>query len=246
MSDITIEQRGNVALLTVDRPPANAMSPELLQEGIAAAREVEASDAAAVVITGQPGFFSAGLDLKIAPTLDADGQRDLVRGINELFAAWFAFPRPVVCAVNGHAIAGGLILALCGDWRVVGSVGKFGLTELAAGVPYPAVASLVVRHELAAPVARQLMLKADLVDAAEAMRLGLFDERVPDEQVIDRALEVAGEMAALPQAAYWKTKRDLRGAGIDALEALTRGDAEAEGWVEGDAGDRASRLLGSQ
>src|SRR3954454_9784485 len=132
MEHITIEMRGEIALLTVDRPPANAMSPGLLAEGVAAAREIEQSNAAAVVIAGMPGYFSAGLDLKIAPTLDADGQRDLVRGINELFSAWFAFPRPVVCAISGHAIAGGLSLALCGDWRVVGHRGRFGLTELKA------------------------------------------------------------------------------------------------------------------
>src|SRR4051812_3236125 len=204
--NITIESRGEIALVNIDRPPANAMSPELLVEGVKAAREAEESGAAAAVIAGRPGFFSAGLDLKIAPTLDEDGQRALVRGINDLFGAWFSFPRPVVCAVTGHAIAGGLILALCGDWRVVGHSGRFGLTEIAVGVPYPAVASLVVRHELSAPVARRLMLGARLMDADEAMRLDIFDEQVDDDAVVDRALEVAGELAALPAGAYWKTK----------------------------------------
>jgi enoyl-CoA hydratase len=244
MEHITIERRSELALVTVDRPPANAMSPELLAEGLEAAREAEQSGAAAIVIAGRPGYFSAGLDLKIAPTLDADGQRDLVRGINELFAAWFAFPRPVVCAVTGHAIAGGLILALCGDWRVVGHRGRFGLTELKAGVPYPAVASAVVRHELTAQVARDLMLRAELLGAEDALARGVFDEQVADHFVVDRALAVAREMAALPSGAFEKTKRDLRGAAIDQLEALTRSDAEAGGWIEDDAGDRAERLLG--
>jgi enoyl-CoA hydratase/carnithine racemase len=241
---ITIEKHGEIALLTVDRPPANAMSPDLLAEGRAAAREAEQSGAGAVVIAGRPRYFSAGLDLKIAPTLDADGQRGLVRGINELFAAWFAFPRPVVCAVTGHAIAGGLILALCGDWRVVGQSGRFGLTELRAGIPYPAVASAVVRHELSAPVARELMLRADLIDASHALRLGVFDEQVPDDEVVERALVVAAEMAALPAAAFWKTKRDLRGAAIKSLDELIRSDDNAGDWIEDDAGQRATRLLG--
>src|SRR4051812_36973878 len=224
--NITIESRGEIALVNIDRPPANAMSPELLVEGVKAAREAEESGAAAAVIAGRPGFFSAGLDLKIAPTLDEDGQRALVRGINDLFGAWFSFPRPVVCAVTGHAIAGGLILALCGDWRVVGRSGRFGLTELAAGVPYPAAASAIVRAELGPEAARRLMLRADLTDAAGAVAAGVFDEQVEDAEVFVRAREVAHEMAALPAEAFAQTKRDLRGAVVDELERIIESDAD--------------------
>ena len=73
---------------------------------------------AAVVLTGSGGFFSGGVDLKLAPTLSADEQRGMVAGINRMFADWYGFPRPVVAAVNGHAVAGGMILALCADHRV--------------------------------------------------------------------------------------------------------------------------------
>src|SRR5205085_6446111 len=117
-----------------------------------------------------------GLDLKVAPTLDDDGRRAMVRGINRLFIAWYGLPHPVVCAVSGHAIAGGLILALCGDWRVVGRSGRFGLTELAAGVPYPVAASAIVRAELPPEAARRLMLRADLTDAEGAVAAGVVDE----------------------------------------------------------------------
>src|SRR5207237_420200 len=78
-----------------------------------------------------------GVDLKVGPTLDSEGQRALVDGINRLFAGWYSFPRPVVCAVNGHAVAGGMILALCGDYRVGSTEGKLGLTELRVGIAYP-------------------------------------------------------------------------------------------------------------
>ena len=155
---VTVEAHDDLAVVRIDRPPANALDLQLLKEGHAALAELEASAPGAVVIVGRDGFFSAGVDLKLAPALDADGQRAMVEGINRMFAGWYAFPRPVVCAVNGHAIAGGLILALCGDYRVGPAEGRFGLTELRVGIPYPAAAMTVVRAELAPPVARRLAL----------------------------------------------------------------------------------------
>ena len=243
---ISIRADGDIAVVAIDRPPANALDPQLLDEGREAAHEIERSEPAAVVLHGRPGFFSAGLDLKVTPTLDQDGLRTLVQGINGLFMAWYGLPRPVVCAVNGHAIAGGLILALCGDWRVVGQSGRFGLTELQAGVPYPAAASAVVRAELEPAAARRLMLRAGLVDAATALAEGAFDEQVEDDAVIPRALEVARELAALPAAAYARTKHDLRGRVLDDLRREVEGDAEslAGDWRAGDAAEGAARLLG--
>ena len=109
------------------------MDPGLLADAVAATEEIAAADPGAVVLTGRPGFFSAGADLKVVPTLDADGQRAMVDGINGLCMAWYGLPRPVVCAVNGHAIAGGLVFALCADYRVAAADGRHGLTELRAG-----------------------------------------------------------------------------------------------------------------
>ena len=161
---LTIEQHGDVALLRIDRPPANALDLELLEEGARAHDELAAASPGAVVITGRDGFFSAGVDLKLAPTLDEEAQRRMVTGINRLFAGWYAFPRPVICAVNGHAIAGGLILALCGDQRVGARQGKLGLTEVTAGIPYPRAAIAIVRAELSAASARRLVLGGELVE----------------------------------------------------------------------------------
>src|SRR5713226_6491968 len=96
---VSIGADGDVAIVAVARPPANALDPQLLEEGRDAVRELERLDPAAVVLHGRPGFFSAGLDLKVTPTLDAVGQRALVDGINQLFIAWYGFPRPVVCAI---------------------------------------------------------------------------------------------------------------------------------------------------
>lgn len=193
---MTIEQRGEVALVRIDRPPANAMDPQLLSDGRAVLEELRASEPAAVVLTGRPGFFSAGVDLKLAPTLDRDAQREMVDGINRTFLDWYSFPRPVVSAVNGHAIAGGLILALTGDQRVGAGDGKLGLTELRAGIPYPAAAIAIVRAELSPPAARTLALRADLVDMRRGLELGLLDAVEEPGALVDRCVEVANELAA--------------------------------------------------
>ena len=239
---VRIEERGDVALVTIDRPPANAMDLELLEDGRHVLEELAASGPAAVVLTGREGFFSAGVDLKLAPTLGAAEQRAMVEGINRLFAGWYSFERPVVAAVNGHAIAGGLILALCADHRVGGGEGKLGLTELKAGIPYPLAAMAVVRAELSPSAARHLVLHAELVGPPEARELGALDEVVAPDQVLPRALETAERLAALPPSAYGRIKHQLRG---DTIEALGRigDDPLLESWMAPEAGDAAAGIL---
>jgi enoyl-CoA hydratase len=217
------------------------MDPQLLDEGRRLAEELVADPPAAVVLTGREGFFSAGADLKIAPTLDAAGQRAMVEGINGIFAAWYGFPRPVVAAVNGHAIAGGLILALCADYRVGSTEGKYGVTELKAGLPYPSVAMAVVRAELHAPATRRLVLGADLVSAEVARDAGAFDELAEPDQVLHRATEVARDLSALPSEAYAKVKSQLRGPVLAA--ALAEPDPLLEGWAGSETAEAVSGIL---
>jgi len=245
MRFVSIEEHDDVAVVRIDRPPANAMDPGLLADAVAATEEIAAADPGAVVLTGRPGFFSAGADLKVVPTLDADGQRAMVDGINGLCMAWYGLPRPVVCAVNGHAIAGGLVFALCADYRVAAADGRYGLTELRAGVPYPTMAIAVVAAELSAPAARRLVLRADLVDAADLRELGAFDEVVPNDEVLDRALVVARELGALPSSAYAATKRRLRAPTLALAARLQAGEADPLGdaWTDADTASRAAAIL---
>jgi enoyl-CoA hydratase len=200
----------------------------------------------AVVITGRERFFSAGMDLKAVPELAPAEQRQTVDGINRLFSGWYAFPRPVVAAVNGHAIAGGLILALCADHRVCATEGKLGLTELRAGIPYPAAAIAVVRAELSASTARRLALGAALVGPQEALELGMVDELCAREQVVPRALELATGLAELPRATYGVVKRQLRAPAIEALDRVLSGgagDPVLGAWVGDDTRAAAASLL---
>jgi enoyl-CoA hydratase len=240
---VEIELHGEVALVRIDHPPANAMDFELLGAGDEVRDQLEREAPGAVVITGRDGFFSAGVDLKLAPTLDPDGQRDLVAGINRLFTGWYGFPRPVVCAVNGHAIAGGLILALCGDHRVCSTEGKIGLTELKAGIPYPAAALVAVQRELSPQAARLLALGADLIDTHRALELGVVDELATPDRVVDRALEHAAKLAALPREAYTRVKRQVRGEAVEEMRRAGENDPMLAGWFGGEGAAAARSIL---
>lgn len=242
---VTVEARDETALVRIDRPPANAMDRELLGDVVAACEQLAADEPAAVVITGREGYFSAGVDLKLAPTLDAEGQAEMVDRINRMAAGWYGFPRPVVGAVNGHAIAGGIVLALCADHRVGGTEGRFGLTEVRVGIGYPAVAIAVVRAELSPPAARDLVLRGELMDSQAALERGLLDELVEQDAVLDRALEVAAELAALPPQGYAFVKRQLRAPVIAAARELLEGgaDALAGAWVGGETAGAAAAAL---
>jgi enoyl-CoA hydratase len=243
---VNVEERGEVAVVRVDRPPANALDPDLLQQGQAVAEELRGAEPAAVVIVGRERFFSAGVDLKLVPQLDADGHRAMVEGINHLFLAWYSFPRPVVCAVNGHAIAGGLILALCGDYRVCArGDAKLGLTELRAGIPYPSAAMAIVKAELEPSAVRVLALGAELVGPDAALQLGMVDELADPDDVLPRAVEVAEGYAALPRGAYARVKDQVRGAAVSALREVVEsgGDPMLAGWVGDETAEASAAIL---
>ena len=224
MAHVSLEDRDGIAVLTVDRPPANAMDVGLLEELVAAVGRLAGDPPRALVLAGRPGFFSAGADLKAIPDYGPDEQRRSIEGINAMALGAYALPCPVVAAITGHAIAGGFVLALTADHRIASTAGQYGLTEVKVGVPYPQAAIGVVRAELTPHAARALALGNRLVDAQECVRLGAFDEAVAPTVVTARALEVAAELAAFPADVYARTKRDLRGATIDRLRAAAGQD----------------------
>ncbi len=245
MDHVKVESRDGTAIVRIDRPPANAMNPELVEEIIAVTGDLAAAAPDAVVIVGRDGFFSAGLDLNLVPTLDPNGQAEMIMGINRMVAAWYGFGRPVVGAISGHAIAGGIVLALCADYRVGSKQGKLGLTETRVGVPYPANALGVVKAELAAPAARYLVMRAHLVEPPEALELGLVDELADPQAVLERALEMAAELGDMPSDAYATVKRQLRGPALAEMERVVQSgtDPLAQGWLSAETGSAATAAL---
>ncbi len=230
MASVSMTDEQGVSVLAIDRPPANAMDVGLLGELVSALGSVAADPPGALVIAGRPGFFSAGVDLKSAPNYGPEEQRQMVESINGMVLTSYALPCPVVAAVTGHAIAGGLVLALCADFRVASTQGSYGLTEVKVGVPYPQAAIGVVRAELAPHVARKLVVGNELINGEEATRLGVFDEGLPAEGVLLRAREIAASLAAMPAAVYERTKRDLREGALNSMRAAAAADPLLAGW----------------
>jgi enoyl-CoA hydratase/carnithine racemase len=231
VSLISIAERDGVMVLAVDRPPANAMDVRLLGELVDALDRVASDVPPALVLAGREGFFSAGADLKAVPGYGPAEQRAMVEGINRMALGVYGLPCPVVCAITGHAIAGGMVLALCGDHRVASTEGRYGLTEVKVGVPYPQAAIGVVRAELSPSAARVLALGNRLVDAAECVRLGAFDEALAPDEVLDRAVTVARELAAMPADVFARTKGELRGATLAALRISAERDPLLDAWL---------------
>jgi len=226
------EHDSGVVVLTVDRPPANAMDIALLREMVTTAEQIASDPPRALVLAGRPGFFSAGADLKLVPGYGPEEQREMVASINAMALGFYALPCPLVGAITGHAIAGGLVLALCTDIRVASAAGRYGLTEVKVAVPYPQAAIGVVAAELAPHAARVLALGNELIDGDECLRLGVFDEILLADAVLPRALELAAGLAAFPADVYARTKGELRGATIERLRGAAAEDPLLARWVD--------------
>ena len=227
MSSVRVEFEGSVAVVTLDRPPANVMDAASLNEladvfdRLASDADADA-EATAVVLTGEGRSFSAGLDLRAIQQSGPSHQEDLIEALNRAFLAVYSCPRLVVGSVNGHAIAGGLVLALCCDVRLVADVAlKVGLSEVRVGVPYPVGAIEVVRHELTPSVARRLVLGGELIGAHEAVALGVLDRVVPAADLLAVALAAARDHR--PLVGYARIKAQLRKPAIEATQAALGG-----------------------
>jgi enoyl-CoA hydratase len=174
------------------------------------------------------------VDLKIAPAFDHGDQRRMVNALNHAFYRVYSCPLPVVGAINGHAIAGGLVLALCCDWRIASKTPFLaGLTEVRVGVPYPVAAMEVTRHELRSDVARRLVLFGENMASSAAVDAGVFDEEAGDaDALLQRALAKAEQFAALPRSAFARTKRQLRRAAVEAIEtAIAGAEPLLDNWL---------------
>jgi enoyl-CoA hydratase len=221
---IVAEDRDAVRLLRLEHGKANAMDIELLDELRASfARLSSETNSRAVVVTGTGTMFSAGLDLRRL----LDGGRDyvarLVPAMEACFLEVFGCDLPVVAALNGHAIAGGCVLAAACDVRLMSSDGgRIGVPEHKVGVPFPAGVLEVLRFSLPPQRASELLLRGELHDPPAALAKGLVDELAPGGSLLDRALAVAGELAAVPPASFATTKRRLRAAAREQATRLSR------------------------
>jgi len=242
---VAIDDRDGIATVTMNRPPANAIDLAFLEELDRALLAIGERSPRAMILTGYGGIFSAGLDLKEVPRYDRAQQNLMLARLNEMIRRLYAMLIPTVAAVNGHAIAGGLVLMLACDWRVaVESGALFGLTEIHAGVPYPASANAVVQAELAPAAARELVLAGKNHTPERALALGIVDELQPSAAVLERSQAKARELATAPTEGYGRIKRQLRGQALaEMAEAIAAGDPLRDNWLFAETQAAAARVL---
>jgi enoyl-CoA hydratase len=206
---LSFEKRGDVALIRMDDGKANALSPEMVRALTEAFGRAE-REARAVVLSGRPTKFCAGFDLKVMMSGPANA-RALVSEGGELFMRVYEHPQPVIAAVTGHALAGGVLLAACCDERI-GAAGDFklGLNEVAAGMPVPILAHELARDRLDPRELVRATLFAHIYDPESAARAGWLDRVVAPDAVEDESLGRAEALSKLPAGPYALTKRSLR------------------------------------
>jgi enoyl-CoA hydratase len=235
---LVTEDRDDVVVLRIEHGRVGALDVELLD---ALTGAVTTSDRA-LVITGSGSSFCAGVDLRRVLDGGRSYTEELLAALSRTFRAVFDHPRPTVAAVNGHAIAGGCVLALACDLRLMAG-GRTGLTELAVGVPFPTAALEVVRHALG-PRAGQVLLGAQLVDRERALALGMVDELVEPGELVPRAVTLAAELAARSPEAHRLAKVQLHRPANAAMEAAAGMDAAVlAGWTAPDTRERISAAL---
>lgn len=230
---IDCEDRGVVRVVALRRPPVNALNLALaraIRDALVAA--AEDSSCRALVLTGSPGVFSAGIDTREVPTYDDATRSAMLHTVNETIRRLYTLPKPVVAAVSGHALGGALVLALACDVRLV-AVGDFrlGLTEAAAGIPFPAGPLAVVEAELSPESIRRLALLAPTLSPDSPEMDSLFDAVVAPADLLDEATERAGRLAELP--AFARVKAQLRAGCSERLRRIVELDEEPlhHGWI---------------
>jgi enoyl-CoA hydratase len=230
---IETEKYGDVTVLRFAHGRVNALDLELCLA--IPATLAEHADAGAVVLTGAGSSFSAGVDLRRLVDGGPAYVEKYLPALSDAFLAVFDHPRPVVAAVNGHAIAGGCVIAAACDHRVM-SGGGIGLTELAVGVPFPVAALEIVRH-VAGPVTDELVLGGAVLGPEAAAVRGLVDEVVSPEDLLARAVDRARGLAGVPGATYRLTKEQLHRPARERIEAWRPADDERvlEIWRSGEA-----------
>lgn len=193
-------------MVRLDHGPVNALDLELLTAITATMARLV--DTPATVLTGAGTVFSAGVDLRRIVAGGPAYVREFLPTLSEAFLAVFDHPRPVVAAVNGHALAGGCVLVAASDVRLM-SGGTIGLTELLVGVPFP-VTPLEIMRFAVGPAVAGLALTGRTMSPDEACRIGLVDAVVPPEELLPQAVHRAAALARIPAAVYASTKQQLR------------------------------------
>lgn len=223
------EETNGIVTLRLAHGKANAMDVELCDAISAALRD--ASQARAVIITGTKSIFSAGVDLFRLTSEGAPYVERFFPALVDALTAMLAFPRPMVAAINGHAIAGGCLMAATADYRLM-SGGTIGVPELSVGVPFPAIAIEVLRFATGER-AHRLATSGEVLPMQDAQARGLIDEIVEPDHLMARANAMAERLASIPADSFRLTKALLRDPFLRAAKARDDIDRQAANvWAD--------------
>lgn len=224
---LSLERRHDIALLTLAHGKANAFDLELCEALIERFAECRDTPCSAVVVTGQSSIFSAGVDLLRVLNDGPAYVSTFLPALSDALETVFAFPKPLVAAINGHAIAGGCILACAADRRLMArGESRIGVPELAVGVPFPPVPLEIVRFAVPPQRTQELLLGGATLQPDAAERFGLVDAVEEPDALLGAAIAAAQALASRPPSAFAMTKRQLR---APALERMRSGRAR---WDE--------------
>ena len=217
---------GGICLLTLDKPPANAIDERLLADLDDALDRAGSDDLVrAVVLSGAGAFFCGGFDFAAPRRGDADAV-ELYRRYRDVHVKLLALPKPTLAMINGHAIAGGLVIVLACDYRLgVEGDYRIGLNEVAVGAAFPRAAFEIVRLRLPHACASDLILGAAMYPASEAVRLGVMDEICPATIFAETVFARAARLAAFPREAYAHAKAALTAEAVARITAETEEEA---------------------
>jgi enoyl-CoA hydratase len=229
MDSIVLEMRGDIAVARMAHGKASTLDVEFCDMLVRTFDSLAASPVSAVVLTGTGGIFSAGVDLLRLQKGGAAYAERFVPLISVVVRALFTFPKPLVAAVNGHAVAGGCVMACTADHRMMArGPARIGVAELLVGVPFPTAPLEAVRHVVPPHLLQAVVYGALTYPPEQALVLGLVDELVDADHLVDEAVVVAERLAALPAEAFALTKRLLRAPALARIDAGAEHDREVE------------------
>jgi enoyl-CoA hydratase len=236
-------QHDHVAVVTMNTNKVNAQNPAFFDDLHAAFDRLEVEfNGCAVVLTGSGSAFSAGLDFDHHFPLFA---RRSLKEIDAWFEAYratnlrlFAYPRPTVAAINGHAYAGGLITAFACDHRIASEGAlQFALNEVPIGIPMPAIYCEIIKHAIGPRAASELTLFGQVYDIVTALKMGVVDKTAVPGRLLEAAVAWAALVSPDCYAAYAFTKRALQATTMSAMDVAARLDRD---WLSRGMSDPAS------
>lgn len=241
---LQVIDHGEIRELRLDRPPANALNTPLVQALLAGLAAAVRDGARSIVISGRDGMFSGGLDVPELLELPRPAMAEFWSEFFALTRALADCPVPVAAAITGHCPAGGAVLAVHCDYRIA-ALGhwKIGFNEVGVGLPVPSTILMALTELVGQRVARRLVTFGLLVEMDEALSLGLVDELVAGETVVERALEWCCQLNELPPIAMNQTRRLIKAPLLAALRNADDAQVATDYWFSEETQAAMRRLV---